>query len=82
MSYTKNLKANFYASPLLLSGKLYALTREGEMVVSEVSGDYKELARSPLKPGPECQWADATPAVANDGIYVRLGARMDFYSAK
>ncbi|MEN8694964.1 MAG: PQQ-binding-like beta-propeller repeat protein [Akkermansiaceae bacterium] len=82
VSYTKNLKANFYASPLLLSGKLYALTREGEMVVSEVSGDYKELARSPLKPGPECQWADATPAVANDGIYVRLGARMDFYSAK
>ena len=82
VNYTENLMANFYASPLIAGGKLYALTREGEMVVSDLSDGYQELARSPLKPGPECQWADATPALANGGIYVRLGARIDFFSEK
>lgn len=80
--FKENLKANFYASPLLIGGNLYALTREGEMVVADLSKAYKELARSPLKPGSECEWADATPAVAHDQIYIRLGARIDCYGKK
>lgn len=80
--YKENLKANFYASPLLIGGNLYALTREGEMIVAGVSDSYQEIARSSLKPGAECQWADATPAVAHDRIYVRLGARIDCFGEK
>lgn len=80
--YKENLKANFYASPLLIGGNLYALTREGEMIVADVSDGYQEIARSPLNLGAECQWADATPAVAHDRIYVRLGARIDCFGEK
>lgn len=80
--YKENLKANFYASPLLISGKLYALTREGEMIVADVSDGYQEIARSSLNLSAEYKWADATPAVAHDRIYVRLGARIDCFGER
>ena len=76
------LQANFYASPIIAGGKLYALSREGEMIVADVSKGYQELSRSSLSPGPETQWADATPAIAHGKIYVRLGARLDCFGSK
>tara|TARA_B110000881_G_C18604973_1_gene538807 strand:- start:1363 stop:2622 length:1260 start_codon:yes stop_codon:yes gene_type:complete len=80
--WTQQLQANFYASPIIVGGKLYTLSREGEMIVSDISSGYKELSRCPLKPGPETQWVDATPAIAHGRIYVRLGARLDCFGSK
>ncbi|MFT6864559.1 MAG: outer membrane protein assembly factor BamB [Akkermansiaceae bacterium] len=80
--WTQLMQANFYASPIIADGKLYALTREGEMIIADLSGGYKELSRCPLSLGPEAEWADATPALAHRKIYVRLGARIDCFGPK
>lgn len=80
--WTQQMQANFYASPIIADSKLYALSREGEMIIADISGAYKELSRCPLSLGPEAEWADATPAIAHGKIYVRLGARIDCFGAK
>lgn len=80
--WVQKMQANFYASPILADGKLYGLSREGEMIIADVSGTYQELSRSPLSLGPEAKWADATPAIAHGKIYLRLGARIDCFGTK
>jgi outer membrane protein assembly factor BamB len=80
--WQEKLAGNFYASPLLIGGKLYCQSREAEMFVAEVGANFKLLATSGLRPGEEVTWADATPAVAHDSLYVRLGARIDCYRAR
>jgi len=79
MRWQEKLPGNFYASPLLVGGKLYCLSRDGEMFVAEVGAEFKLLATSDLKPGEEVTWVDATPAVAHSSLYVRIGARTDCY---
>ena len=79
--WNERLMGNFYASPLLVGGKLYCLSREGELFVGEVGKEFKLLATSDLKPGDESQWTDATPAVAHGCLYVRLGARLECHRA-
>ncbi len=79
--WQEKLPANFYASPLLIGGKLYCMSREGEVYVAEVGERFRLLATSDLKPGEEVTWADATPAVAHNSLYVRVGARLDCYRA-
>jgi outer membrane protein assembly factor BamB len=81
VKWKERLMANFYASPLLIGGKLYCLSREGEMHVAEVGDKLKVLSTADLKPGEEVDWADATPAVAHNSLYVRLGSRLDCYRA-
>ncbi|MDB4681994.1 PQQ-like beta-propeller repeat protein, partial [Akkermansiaceae bacterium] len=78
--WEQKLMGNFYASPLLIGGKLYCLSREGEMIVAEVGEAYREIARSQFDLGGS-QWADATPAVAHQQLYVRVGARIDCFSS-
>lgn len=80
--WTQHMQANFYASPILANGRLYALSREGEMVIADISGNYQELSRNPLSLGAEAEWADATPAIAHGKIYLRLGARIDCFGPK
>lgn len=80
--WNEQLRANFYASPIIAGGHLYALTREGEMIVADVSKGYKEVSRTSLSPGPESQWSDATPSIAHGKIYVRLGSRIDCFGTK
>ncbi len=77
--WQERLPGNFYASPLLIGGKLYCLSRDGEVFVAEVGGKFTLLATSDLKPGEEAAWTDATPAVAHNSLYLRLGARLDCY---
>ena len=49
------------------------------MFVAEVGEKFRLLATSNLKPGEEVNWTDATPAVAHNSLYVRLGASLDCY---
>lgn len=82
VKWTRQMQANFYASPVIADGKLLALSREGEMITADVSDGYQELSRCSLSPGPESEWSDATPAIAHGKIYIRLGARIDCFGTK
>jgi outer membrane protein assembly factor BamB len=80
--WSQKLQANFYASPIIADGKLIALSREGQLITANVSDGYDELSRCSLSPGPESEWSDATPAIANGRIYLRLGSRIDCHGEK
>lgn len=80
--WKERLMANFYASPLLIGGKLYCVSREGELYVSEVGKKFKQLSTLDLKPADDVAWVDATPAVAHDSLYLRVGARLDCHRVK
>ena len=77
--WVERLQGNFYASPILANGKLYCLTREGEMIVAEVGESFNLIASSSLKPADHIPFTDATPAIAHDSLYVRVGDRLDCY---
>ena len=48
----------------------------------EVGGEARVLAVSDLSPGEEVTWVDASPALANDSLYLRVGARLDCYRSR
>jgi outer membrane protein assembly factor BamB len=56
----------FYGSPVWINGKLYCITKKGEVVVIKASPTYELLAVNPL--GEESY---ATPAVAGGRMYLR-----------
>ena len=77
--WQKKFPANSYASPLLIGGKLLCLSRDGEAYALAIGEEAMVLAISDLRPGEEVTWVDATPAVANNSLYVRVGARLDCF---
>jgi outer membrane protein assembly factor BamB len=56
----------FYGSPVWVSGKLYCITRKGEVVVIKAAPTYELLAVNPLG-----EASYATPAVAGGRMYLR-----------
>jgi outer membrane protein assembly factor BamB len=59
--------AKFYASPVMIDGKIYAASEQGDVFVfSADPTGYKELARNKI--GGVIR---ATPAVANGCLYIR-----------
>ena len=80
--WTKNLRANFYASPLMAQNMLYALTREGELIIANLDKGYTEISRNPLSPSPGIRHTDATPAIARDRLFLRVGDRLDCHGSK
>jgi outer membrane protein assembly factor BamB len=56
----------FYGSPVWVSGKLYCITRKGEVVVIKAGPTYELLAVNPLG-----EDSYATPAVAGGRMYLR-----------
>lgn len=56
----------FYGSPVWVNGKLYCITKKGEVVVIKADSTYELLAVNPL--GEESY---ATPAVAGGKMYLR-----------
>ncbi len=56
----------FYGSPVWVSGKLYCITRKGEVVVIKAGPTYELLAVNPLG-----EKSYATPAVAGGRMYLR-----------
>jgi len=79
VNWEGKLLGNFYASPLLVDGKLYCLSRNGEMWVVEAGDAFNVLRTSSLNPPDDVTWTDATPAVAHNRLYVRMGSRLDCY---
>ena len=61
----------YYGSPVWVSGKLYVITVEGEVVVVKAAPKYELLGINPL--GEKSQ---ATPAVANGVMYLRTDSQL------
>lgn len=64
--WTQRLGGNVSASPILIDGKIYAVTEEGEVVVFSAGPKYQELARNQIG-----EVVMATPAVADNRLYIR-----------
>ena len=64
--WRENLDGKFYASPVCVNGRIYLVTRSGEVIVLKAGSDYRILARSTLS-----EKSDATPAIANGRMYIR-----------
>ncbi len=59
-------RAEFFGSPVLIDGKIYAATTKGEMIVLATGDTFQEIARSPLGEG-----THSTPCVDGRRLYIK-----------
>ncbi|HET6408515.1 MAG TPA: PQQ-binding-like beta-propeller repeat protein [Chthoniobacteraceae bacterium] len=64
--WSERVQGPFYGSPIAVGGRLYNVTRKGELVVLGAGDKFQEVARFNLGEG-----SHATPAVAGGRMYVR-----------
>ena len=69
--WRQQVGGGYYSSPVCVNGRIYCITRQGEMVVIEASRTFKELGRCKLPEG-----THATPAIANGRMYIRTFSRV------
>jgi len=69
--WRERLGASFYGSPVWVGGRLYCISKNGEVFVIAASDKFELLARVPLgEPG------FATPAVADGVMYLRTRSQL------
>jgi len=61
----------YYGSPVWVDGRLYCITREGDVVVVKAAPEYELLAVNSLG-----ERSDATPAVADERMYLRTASQL------
>lgn len=64
--WSERLGGNYFGSPVLAGGKLYAPSREGECAVFEAADQFKLVSKNPLGEG-----THAAPAIDSGRIYFR-----------
>jgi len=64
--WEKEFDGGFYASPILVDGKVYLMDRNGVMHIFKAEKEYVELATSSLG-----EKSDASPAFADGRVYIR-----------
>lgn len=64
--WEERVGGDYFGSPVIVGGRLYCISREGEMVVLSASREFKELGRIDLG-----ERSNSTPAVANGVMYLR-----------
>lgn len=64
--WRQRVKGQFYGSPVCVAGRLYCISRKGEVVVLAAARQFKLLGRTPLG-----ETSFATPAVADGVMYLR-----------
>ena len=69
--WTQRVGGFYYGSPVWVDGRLYCISRKGEVVVLSASDEFKVLARVPLG-----EKSYATPAVADGVMYLRTLSRL------
>ena len=69
--WRERVGARFYGSPVWVSGRLYCISRKGEVFVLAAADQFKLLARVPLG-----EPSFATPAVADGVMYLRTRSRL------
>jgi len=61
----------FYASPILVDGKIYLLDRAGDMHIFKADKEFVSIASSKLG-----EKSDSTPAFADGHVYIRAGKNL------
>lgn len=69
--WSERVEGPFYGSPIAVSGRLYNITRRGDLVVLAGGESFEQLARIPLGEG-----SFATPAVSDGRMYLRTFTRL------
>ena len=69
--YRERIGGNFFASPIVADGKILGLSREGELVAIRPGDEFEILGRSSVGDG-----ASATPAVANNRLFLRTDTHL------
>jgi outer membrane protein assembly factor BamB len=64
--WSERVEGPFYGSPVCVNGRLYNMTRRGDLVVIAAGDKFENIARIPLGEG-----SHATPAVAGGRMYLR-----------
>ena len=64
--WSERVQGPFYGSPVCVNGRLYNMTRKGDLVVLNAGDKFQEIARIPLGEG-----SHATPAVSGGRMYLR-----------
>ena len=64
--WSERVEGPFYGSPIALNGRLYNITRRGDLVVIGAGDRFETIARIPLGEG-----SFATPAVSGGRMYLR-----------
>jgi outer membrane protein assembly factor BamB len=64
--WSRRHAGRFHGSPIAIGDHLYCMTTEGQVVVLRAGDEYEVVAANPLG-----EKSEATPAVANDRLYLR-----------
>ncbi len=64
--WTEKPAGKYYGSPVWVDGRLYCITREGDVVVIKAAAEYELLGVNALG-----EKSDATPAIADEKMYLR-----------
>jgi outer membrane protein assembly factor BamB len=64
--WEERVEGDYFGSPVLVGGRLYCISREGEMVVLSASREFEVLGRIDLE-----ERSNSTPAVADGVMYLR-----------
>jgi hypothetical protein len=67
----------FFGSPVWVSGRLYCITMDGDVVVIKAANKYELLAVNPLG-----ETSHAAPAVAGEKMYLRTCSHLFCIGAK
>ena len=69
--WRKRVGHSCYSSPIWIDGRLYGISKRGEVMVLAASKEFKELGRVDLD-----EKTFATPAIANGVMYLRTRSRL------
>ncbi|MFH1264282.1 MAG: PQQ-binding-like beta-propeller repeat protein [Planctomycetota bacterium] len=69
--WQEEVGGQYFSSPICVDGRLYGVSKKGEVVVLHATPEYQLLAKSQLPEG-----SYATPAVANGCVYFRTFGRL------
>jgi outer membrane protein assembly factor BamB len=64
--WNERVGGTYYGSPVCVSGRLYAMSSQGELVVIAAAESFRILGRSSLE-----ERSHSTPAIAGDTMYLR-----------
>jgi outer membrane protein assembly factor BamB len=64
--WRERVPGSYYSSPVCANGRLYSISREGDVTVVAAAKQFKVLARIPVGEG-----SHSSPAVANGCLYLR-----------
>jgi outer membrane protein assembly factor BamB len=69
--WRERVPGSYYSSPVCADGRLYSISREGDVIVVAARKRFKLLARNPVGEG-----SHSSPAVANGCLYLRTSTHL------